>query len=218
MASFGDRPFLEYLVDGLGSQGITEVILCVGYMRDHIERHFGNGRLSGPRISFSREIEPLGTGGAVRNARHLLSGPFLLLNGDSFLDFDVRALAKAHVAGRRRDGRAVATLALTRVDDARAYGSVEMDPDGRIVNYQEKSATTSPWISAGVYALEPEVLDFWPAGQAISLEKDVLPRALAAGDTLLGHPVDGFFVDIGTPEGFARFRKYIEGNGNGHSQ
>ncbi len=218
MAPFDDKPFLEYQIEALSRHGITEVVLCVGYLREHVESHFEDGRAWGVRIVYSRETQPLGTGGALRNARALLRDSFLLLNGDSYLDLDVRAFADAHVSRRKRDPRVTGTLALTRVDDARAYGSVEMDSDRRIVGYREKCAATAPWISAGVYALEPSVLNAGPAEQALSLERDVLPSALARGDTLLGHPVDGFFVDIGTPEGHARFRKYIEGNGNGHSQ
>jgi len=218
MACFADRPFLDYQIETLRQHGVSEVILCVGYLHEHVERHFGDGSSRGLRIVYSRERQPLGTGGALRNARTLLRGSFLLLNGDSYLELDVRAFADTHVARRRLDRSVVGTLALTRVDDARAYGGVDMDDDRRIVGYREKSAAAAPWISAGVYALEPGILDTWPAESVLSLEKELLPDVMQRGGSLIGHPVNGFFVDIGTPEGYARFREYIEGNGNGHSQ
>lgn len=218
MACFGDKPFLEYQVDSLRRSGVTEVILCTGYLHEHIENHFQDGRRWGIRVSYSRERVPLGTGGAIHNALPLIHGSFLLLNGDSFLELDVHTFAEAHAERRHHDSRVVGTLALTRVADARAYGSVEMDSERCIVRYREKSAAMSSWISAGVYALEPEVFDRWPAGTVISLEKDIIPEALDRGGRMFGHPADGFFVDIGTPEGFESFRNYIEGNGHGHSQ
>lgn len=217
MACFGDKPFLEHQIDSLRLHGVTDVVLCTGYMHDHIENHFEDGARWGIRVSYSREWVPLGTGGAIRHAMPLLRGSFLLLNGDSFLELDVQALAKSHAERRRLDSKVVGTLALTRVPDARGYGSVEMDDERRIVRYREKSTSTSPWISAGVYALEPEIFERWPVDTAISLEKDVIPDVLDRGGKMCGHPADGFFVDIGTPDGFRSFRNYIEGNGHGHS-
>jgi len=218
MATFGGKPFLEYQIDTLRRHGVTEVILCVGYLREHIERHFGDGKHCGVHVRYSVEHVPLGTGGAVRNAASLLGDTFLLLNGDSFIELDVGAFVEAHGKHRRGDARVVGTLAMTRVQDASAYGSVEMDHDQRIVHYREKATSTSPWISAGLYALERSILDAWPPDRAISMENDVIPDALDNGRLLFGHPASGFFVDIGTPEGHAHFRQYIEGNGNGHSQ
>ena len=218
MARFGDKPFLEYQIDTLRRHGVTEVILCVGYLHEHIEQHFGDGKRCGIPVQYSVESTPLGTGGAVRKAGNLLRDSFLLLNGDSYVELNVEAFIAAHAAHRQSDERVVGTLALTRVEDARAYGSVEMDRQQRIVHYREKSTSQSPWVSAGIYALERNILDGWPPDRAMSMENDVIPTALESGGALFGHPAGGFFVDIGTPEGHSRFREYIEGNGYGHSQ
>jgi mannose-1-phosphate guanylyltransferase len=86
------------------------------------------------------------------------------------------------------------------------------------MRYREKSTAGTQWISAGIYALEPEILDAWPADRAVSLEREILPGALANGGSMFGHLSSGFFVDIGTPQGYEAFRDYIEAGGNGHSQ
>ena len=211
MAGFGARPFLEYQVELLRRQGIEDIVLCLGYMYDHIQNHFGDGGHWGVRMRYAVESEPLGTGGALRNAFALLEPSFLLLNGDSYLELDAHRLIAFHRARRASDLRCQGSLALVRVPEASAYGAVDMDDDGRIVDYGEKSRSGPAWISAGVSVLEKASLEPLPILTPLSLEKDVLPAAIGKGAHYYGFPTVGFFVDIGTPSGHQAFREFVEG-------
>jgi NDP-sugar pyrophosphorylase family protein len=209
MAEFGGKPFLEHQIELLREHRISDVVLCVGYLHEQIEHWFGDGSRWNLRIRYSVESTPLGTGGALRLARPLLAETFLLLNGDSFLETNLIDLVHLHGNKVRTDGRCLGTLALVGVPDASAYGAVEIDAGQRIVGVAEKMRSASPWINAGVYVLQSTLLDGVPAGRVLSLERDLLPEALRRGH-LYGAPVDGFFVDIGTPHGYHVFKQHIE--------
>lgn len=214
MAEAGGRPFLEYQIEFLKRYGIPEFVLCVGYLRDHIIDHFGDGSRWGVTIRYSIEETPLGTGGALKLAEKHVRGTFLALNGDTYFDVDVGDLLRFHASRRARDPRCAGTLALSRARDARSYGAVVLDHDHVILSFDEKPAASSgiPHLNGGVYVLEPEVLGFLPALHKASVETDLFPAVLRSGQRLYGYPSDGFFVDIGTPDGY---RKFCDHNGYG---
>lgn len=212
MADFGSRPFLEYQVESLRRHGITDLVLCVGYMHEHIEAHFGDGSRCGVRVRYVVESQPLGTGGALRHAASLLDPTFLLLNGDSYLELAWDDFRRFHVARCAADPRCVGSLALAHVEDASAYGAVSLADDQRVRSFGEKSQQGAAWINAGVYALERICIDRLPAHAPLSLERDGLPAILAAGDHLYGYTASGFFVDIGTPAGHHAFRQFVTGD------
>jgi NDP-sugar pyrophosphorylase family protein len=197
LAPVGKRSFLELLIEQLRSQGIWQLVLCTGYLANHIEQQFGDGRKWGVEIQYSKELEPLGTAGAIRNAQAYLSGEtFLVMNGDSFLEADFDQLADFH-----RKHRGIATIAATRVSNAGRYGTLHIDRDDRILRFSEKTGTDMPGvINGGIYLFEPGVLGYFPQGSA-SLEKVVFPKLLGAGVYALEQR--GIFVDIGTPEDYA---------------
>lgn len=212
MAAFGNRPFLEYQVESLRRAGITDFVLCVGYLHEHIEAHFGDGRRWGVRVRYAVDNEPLGTGGALRLAATLLASTFLLINGDSYLELQVDAFLRFHSRRRAADPRCVGTVALTRVADVAAYGAVSLDADQRLVEFGEKSRHGAGWVNAGVYVLERSCIAALPARIPLSLEREGLPAVLAAGLHVYGYTAAGFFVDIGTPAGHHIFRHFVEDN------
>ncbi len=212
MADFGARPFLEYQVESLQRAGITDLVFCVGYMREHIQAYFGAGDRWGVTVRYSIENEPLGTGGALRHAASLLAQSFLLLNGDSYLQLDLAAFIAAHRVHIAADPHCVATMALAHVEDASPYGAVQLGPSDRLFAFGEKSRAGPAWVSAGIYAFEARFLELLPDQRPLSLEHQGLPAALAAGAHFYGHAVSGFFVDIGTPAGHHTFRNFVEGN------
>jgi D-sedoheptulose 7-phosphate isomerase len=167
-------------------------------MSEIIEAYFGNGQQLGLVVSYSRETEPLGTGGAVRlAAQQHKSGRTLVINGDSYCRVDLDRLIREH-AGRR----AKTSLWLVSVPDSTGYGAVDLRPDGSIYGFYEKLANrASGLINAGVYLLEPDVIDQIPGGKPVSIEKEVFPRLVGHG--LYGIIGDGPFVDIGTPSSYA---------------
>ncbi|HUV89365.1 MAG TPA: nucleotidyltransferase family protein [Anaerolineae bacterium] len=213
MAPAAGKPFLEYLVEWLHDQGFDDLVLCVGHQADQVRDHFGDGRRWGVQIAYAMEASPLGTAGALKNARDCVTGTTLVLNGDSYLEVDLRAMVVAHRARRAADARAVGTLAAVRVEDTAAGGALEMDGAGRIGGVREKREAGPGWINGGIYVLEPEVWEAIPEGLPVSIERETFPHLLAQGHHLYAYPVDGFFVDIGTPQGYRRFQQYMEEKG-----
>jgi len=179
--------------------------MCTGYLADHIENEFVDGSKWGVEIAYSREPHALGTGGALKLAQpHLsASAPFLMLNGDSFLQMDFDDLIRFH-----RTHRGVATIAVRRVDGAGRYGSVEVAGDGQVVGFREKTDASVPGIvNGGVYAFSPAIFDYIPEGQ-VSLEREVFPRL--TGNGLYAREQQGIFIDIGIPEDYARAQAACE--------
>ena len=197
MLPVGGRPFLDYQFWLLRQFGVTEVVLCVGYLAEVVEAHYGVAQPFGLRVSFSRELLPAGTGGALALARPQLDGMFLVLNGDTILDADLTSLATALTA----ESAAVGVLALRQVAETSRYGRVGLEGP-RITSFAEKSTGGMGWVNGGVYCLRRSALDLLPLPPC-SLEKDLFPR-LAGERRLLGLPSNGYFIDIGLPETLAR--------------
>lgn len=220
MAQLGDKPFLEHQVELLKGYGISELIFCVGYRHQQIQDYFGDGAHWGVRITYSVEEMPLGTAGALKQAEAQVHGAFLALNGDSVFEFNLADLLETHTRRRRQEGAAyLGTVALTRVDDPRDYGLVKLDSQQHIVSFSEKSSERPAlddqskqgnYINAGIYVLEPALLNFVPTQQAVSIERETFPSLLAQGYRLGGYPAQGFFVDIGTPAGYYRLQHRLQ--------
>jgi NDP-sugar pyrophosphorylase family protein len=202
LAPVRGRPFLAYVLDQLAAAGVERAVLCTGHGAQQVEAALGT-RHGSLALAYSRESEPLGTGGALRLALEHLSGDTLLvLNGDSYADADLGAFLAAH----RAFGGA-GTLLLAEVADAGRYGRVERDAGGRLCAFLEKTAGGRGWINAGVYLLGRGLLQGIPAGRKLSLERDILPHWVPLG--LFGHETRGRFIDIGTPESYAAAERFF---------
>jgi mannose-1-phosphate guanylyltransferase len=193
-----DRPFLAYMVEWLAGHGVEEVVLACGFLPDVLREALGEGEHSGARIRYVAEPEPLGTAGAIRFAAERLGDDlgerFLALNGDVLTDLDLTALLRVHA-----ERRASATIGLHPVEDSAAYGLVSRDGDGAVLEFLEKTGeAVAGEVNAGMYVLERSVLDLIPAGENVSIERDVFPRLAGAG--LHGTLLEGYWMDIGTPE------------------
>lgn len=202
LAPMAGRPFVEHLIRFLARHGVRDVVLCTGAGAEQVAAALGDGRSLGVRLAYAREEEPLGTGGAIRNAAPLVDGPrWLVLNGDSLVDVSPDALVDHHLGHRAR-----ATLALAGVPDTSRYGAVRLAADSAVVEFTEKRASdvAGGLVNAGMCVLERDVLDLIPAHGACSLERDVFPRLTGAG--LFGLATGGGFVDIGTAEAYLAVR------------
>jgi mannose-1-phosphate guanylyltransferase len=192
-----DRASLDQVLDHLARHGVHEVVLSSPYLEETF-RSFVRAREGDPAITWITETEPLGTGGAIVSAIAAFGTdePFLALNGDILTDLDLTAMLAAH-----RDRGAAATIALTRVEDARPYGFVLMERDGRVREFREKPTEAVPGdVNAGTYVLEPSALTGWEAGVRCSIERDVFPAMIAAGRPVYGFASDAYWLDLGTPE------------------
>lgn len=192
------RTFLEYQLALLRRHGVREAVLSICHLPERIRRHFGDGRRFGLKLRYVAERTPLGTAGAIKNAERLMSGrePVVVLNGDILTQVDLARMAALH---QRR--RAVVTIALHRVADPSAYGLVRQDSARRVLEFIEKPGAADcvdPWINAGVYLFAPEAFEHIPPNVACSVERQVFPGLLAAGERVWGFRTDAYWMDIGT--------------------
>ncbi len=196
----GDRPLLDYLLWNIARHGIRRIVLATGWLHEAVESYVGDGSRWGVEALYSRETEPLGTGGAVALAASLLAGDdVLIVNGDGLIDCNYLDLALL----RRATGADVA-MALTEVADAAHSGAVEVDPSGRIQAFREKTVTGRGLVNAGAYVAATRWLRGLSQGRS-SLESDAFPALVRTG-RLAGREYTGFFTDIGTPETLAEAR------------
>jgi mannose-1-phosphate guanylyltransferase len=192
-----NRPFLEHTLAHLKQFGIEDVILAMNYLPDKIQEYFGSGERCGIRLTYCVEKEPMGTAGAVKNVAAYLDRPFIVLNGDDvFLEMNFYEVFAFH-----REKKAKATIFLTRVDNPSAFGVVETDKQKRVQRFIEKpplGTETTNWINAGGYLIEPDVLEYIPAGQHYMFERGLFPGLLDAGEPVFGYPYRGYWLDMGT--------------------
>lgn len=199
LAPVGDAPFLQLLVRQLRSHGIRRLVLCTGYLADQVEKEFSNGQQWDVTIDYSKESCPLGTAGAVKFAESYLTqaSDFLVMNGDSFLEVDLRELIRFH-----HEHGGMISMAVRRVPDTTRYGTVQLTTNNRVVGFGEKMGGPVPGVvNGGLYVFKRAILEHIPNGP-VSLEKDIFPRLLEKGVYALEQ--QGMFIDIGTPEDYAR--------------
>jgi NDP-sugar pyrophosphorylase family protein len=202
LADVGGRPFIAYLLDLLQGAGVRRAVLSVGYMADLVEQHIGP-RHGSLEIIYSREEQPMGTGGGARLAAGFVqSDPVLVMNGDSYCHMDLPALVRFH---GERGGRG--TLAVLEVADMSRYGRVRLDDAKRIICFDEKAAGEPGYINAGVYLLDANLLRSIPQGQLVSLERESFPAWIEHG--LYGFTCQAPFLDIGTPNSYAEARPFF---------
>ncbi len=199
LAAIGGRPFMDVLLEQAAAAGARRVILAVGYRSDAIEAFYGSASF-GLELVYSREESPLGTGGALaRAARQVRTSDCIAMNGDSYTNLDLRSFAEFYEAGG-----AAMSVVVTPVDGRTDTGSVLVDSCGRIERFEEKTGgSAARHNNAGIYELRRELLLAEPADAAASLERELIPRWLAAGQTVLAYQHSGRCTDIGTPERYA---------------
>jgi mannose-1-phosphate guanylyltransferase len=199
-----NRPFFEHLVGYLKRHNIIDIVLAVGKSSEPIQDYFGDGSKLGVGITYSIENFPMGTAGAVKNAEKFLDDAFTVFNGDIFTDIDLSAMMQLH-----RKNKAVASLALTPVDDPTIYGVVETDSRGRVKRFIEKPSrdkVTTNMINAGIYILEPDILNYIAPNAFSMFEHDVFPPLLEKGQAIYGYPFQDYWIDIGTPDKYLRLQ------------
>ena len=195
-----NRPLIDYTLEALSKEeSVDTVVLAVYYMAESLVRYLGPTKYD-LGILYSREQRPLGTGGPVKKAKDIMDGDrFMVMNGDILTDFDYKRLIEYH-----EEKGGVATIALTQVSDPTRYGSVELDWEGRITRFVEKpeyGKAPSNLINAGIYIMEPEILDYIPDEGKVRIETEVFPK-LAEENKLYGFESHGFWMDIGEPQDY----------------
>ena len=193
------KPAVEYALDAIVNAGIQDIIVTTFYKPERLIQHLAGGARLKARIFYSVEDQAMGTAGGVAKCLPLIGNDtVVVLSGDVIADVNIRALVEAH----QKSG-AVATMALTRVENVSEFGIVGLDDTGRIVKFKEKPKTKeeafSDLINTGIYVLSPEALRAVPQGATFDFSKDLFPKLLAEGKRLQGVPIEGFWMDVGRP-------------------
>ncbi len=196
-----NRPLIAWTLEQLAAHGVTEVVINLHYLPGTVRRAVAQAGHPGLKVTFSFERTLLGTAGGPRRARRFLGGePFLLVNGDMLFELDLtRLLARHRAAG------ALATLALRRNPNPRVYAPVVTLRNGRVVwlpGVRRRRAGRA-WLFAGIHVMEPSLLERLPAGASDSV-RDLYAPLVEQGECLLGVPVPGPWLDLGTPELYRR--------------
>ncbi|MFN8060127.1 MAG: sugar phosphate nucleotidyltransferase [Vicinamibacterales bacterium] len=192
----GDMPILEVVLRQLKRASIDEVIIAIGHLGELIRVFFGDGSRLGLPIRYVTEDTPLGTVGPLAFIENL-SETFLLMNGDVLTTLDYGALVAAH-----RAGRATATIAIHERPVHIDYGVLEVDEANRLTNFIEKP-TLKYRVSMGVYAFERSVVRHVERGRPLDFP-DLVKKLLREGEPVMGYPFDGYWLDIGRPDDYAR--------------
>lgn len=204
MAEVDGKPFLDVIIEYLKDQGFQRIILCTGYQAQTVERYYQENSHD-MRIVFSREEEPLGTGGALKNTRSLIeSDIFFVMNGDSFCPINLK-----NFLGFYEKQKTIAALAVSKVDESKDYGGIVLDKEYRILGFYEKAdvpvGSTAGYVNAGIYCFNKKLFSLMPEMKKFSMEYDVFPKLIQ--ENIYGFLIDEKFFDIGTPERLKKIRE-----------
>jgi len=198
MLTVAGIPVTEHQLNMAKSAGITQIVLATSYLSELFTPYFGDGSKWGMHIQYAVEKTPLGTGGAIRNASKLInsSESIVILNGDVLSSHNLSEQIRQH-----EEHDADVTLHLTTVEDARAYGSVPTDSNGRVTAFLEKMENpVTNQINAGCYVFNPRVLESIALDTVVSVERETFPALVASGAAVFGYLESSYWVDIGTPQ------------------
>ncbi len=199
-----NRPLLLYQLEILARAGITDITLSLSYHPDKIEDVLGDGSDFGVRLRFLTEPSPMGTAGAFKFAAGSIRETTIVFNGDILTDIDV-----ARVIATHHSKKAEATIVLAPVDDPSKFGLVETAKDGKVLRFLEKPSPEKlaeiklNTMNAGIYVLEPSLLDLIPAAENRSFEYDVFPSVIKNQQPFFAHVlVNEYWRDLGTPSSY----------------
>lgn len=211
MLPIASLPVTEHQLAMAHRAGIKRIVLATSYMSDVFIPYFGDGSKWGMEIKYAIEKEPLGTGGAIRNAANELSGEqqIVIFNGDVLSSHNLKSQLDFHISTS-----ADVTLHLTPVEDARAYGCVPTDENKRVKAFLEKMENpVTNTINAGCYIFDKDVIDLIPENEVISVEREIFPNLISGNKKVMGFIEKAYWLDIGTPNALLKgSRDLVTGN------
>ena len=199
MAPVNGIPFLQFLLKKLQKSGIEHVILSTGYLHEKIETYFGHS-FENLSITYSREFEPLGTGGAIKLALTKAQTEHIsILNGDTLFDIDLSRFIRFY----QEKGEYLA-IALRKVEDVSRYGAVKINEENKIIGFAEKNELQGEGlINGGIYLLNRKLFTTQKEEKTFSFEKDILEKQYQTNN-FFGLPFDSYFIDIGISKDYNR--------------
>lgn len=208
MAPVNGKPFLDYQFSYLNHYGVQQLIISTGHLGEKIKDYYGNS-FKDMKLFYSHEETPMGTGGGIRLAMEACEGKnVLVLNGDSFFDVNLNLFYNQH-----NSFHSDCSLALREVNNASRYGTLKLGDMGVIKAFREKTGEEKPGIiNGGVYIIKRELfLNKTEANVPFSIEKDFYEKKINELN-MFGFTHNGYFIDIGIPEDYARaqdeFKKF----------
>ena len=200
MAPVNGKPFLEYLIKDLGEKGIRHIILAVGYKKKIIKEYFKN-RYESIEITYSEELTPLGTGGAIKKALKLAKEEdVFIVNGDTFFDIDLKRMKEFHT-----ENKSILTVTVKEMENFDRYGSLIIKGN-KIIEFEEKKKKAKGKINGGIYLIKKDLLNRVEK-ENFSFEKEVLEDKKIEK---YSYESEGYFIDIGIPEDYFKIRKQFE--------
>jgi NDP-sugar pyrophosphorylase family protein len=202
------KPVLEYLVMWAKANGMTDIVMLSGHLHEVIEDYFGDGEKFGVKISYSVESKPLGSGGAVRNARAYVDGTCCLISGDVICNINLSKMMKSH----RTSKGAVMTILVRESDHPHDSDILKVDDNNRVVKFigkKEDHTGSGNLANAGLFIIEPEVFDFMD-DECFTFETYLFPKLLDAGMYLNTYIANEYFFDMGTPERLEKAKKILQ--------
>jgi len=203
MLVLGRKPILQYIVEYLRKQGVSEIIMTVGHLKEQIIDYFGDGSKFGIKIQYSAEENSIGTAGSVKKAAKLLKGEenFLVLMGDQLTNIDLKKFMDSHLKRK-----AVISVALKRSGMPFQYGTAEIDKDSNITAFAEKPIIQN-LVNVAIYALNKRAIDFLPEEGDFAL--DVFPAILKSREKLAGYVFDDYWIDVGSLQDYEHMNKLV---------
>lgn len=209
MLPIASLPVTEHQLAMAKRAGIKRIVLATSYLSEVFIPYFGDGSKWDMEIKYAVEKEPLGTGGAIRNAAKELAGAqqIVIFNGDVLSSHNLKSQIDLHI-----NSKADVTLHLTPVDDARAYGCVPTDEEGRVTAFLEKmESPVTNTINAGCYVFDKSVIEAIPENEVVSVERQTFPQLIEANKKVMGYIEKAYWLDIGTPNALLKGSKDLVG-------
>lgn len=203
-----DKPFLHYQLNFLKNSEIKNILISTGFMGNQIEDFIKTLKIPNLTVSCIQESEPLGTGGAIKNAVNYLTDNFIVCNGDTISIFDLQQMIKFH-----KTKNSILTMLIKKIPTSSRYGSVKLNSNNQILKFQEKTELKDAWISAGFFILDKNNIHWKKYPLSFSYEELLFPDSIKT-NKVFGYSFDDYFIDIGTPESFKKFENDIQNNSN----
>ncbi|VVB98186.1 Bifunctional protein GlmU [uncultured archaeon] len=201
MLKMGRKPILQYVVENLKLNGVTDLVLTVGYKKEKIMDYFGDGKKFGVKIEYAIEDEPKNTAGSILEYKNKVKESFFVVMGDHLTDISLKKLMESH----KKSG-AIATIALTKQEMQLEYGIVGLEKD-EITEFSEKPRHEF-YINTGIYAFEPEIFNYIKEREDFA--KHVFPRLIASKKKINSYVFDEYWVDVGRVSDYERLNEFIK--------
>ena len=197
MLPLGKKPLLEHLIKWIRKNGVKEIVLCVSYLHETIEKHFEDGHKFGVKIEYAISSKPLATAGQLKTAQKFIDDTFVCVYGDSIFDFNLKNMITEH-----KEKKSFITMSLYEHKTYIKYGVIDTKNNGKVLGWNEKPVIKSK-INMGCYVMEPNILNFIPKNKAYGMD-NVIKKALSKRKTVNSILVKKGFIDVGDKETYEK--------------